>query len=82
MESMEYYNLNHKDMGMADKADSKGMVGSYIQIQGLELIMLLWQDHLRSLVLIQNQVFQNQIQGVYVDNHLSKQILLLFFDIN
>jgi hypothetical protein len=40
--SMEYYNLNRKDMvdtGMAGKADSKGMVDNNIQILDLEPIM-------------------------------------------
>ena len=32
---MEYYNLNRKDMVDTGMADSKGMVGNNIQIQGV-----------------------------------------------
>jgi hypothetical protein len=64
-ESMEYYNLNRKDMVdtvMADMADNKGRVGNNIQIQDLEPTMLQQQDHLRSLS-------QFRILGVRFDNH-------------
>ena len=71
-ESMEYYNLNRKDMvdtGMADMADNKGRVGNNIQIQDLEPTMLQQQDHLRSLSQFRIQVFQIRILGVRFDNH-------------
>lgn len=71
-ESMEYYNLNRKDMVdtvMADMADNKGRVGNNIQIQDLEPTMLQQQDHLRSLSQFRIQVFQIRILGVRFDNH-------------
>ena len=74
-ESMEYYNINRKDMvdtvmtDMADMADNKGRVGNNIQIQDLEPTMLQQQDHLRSLSQFRIQVFQIRILGVRFDNH-------------